>query len=426
MARVQPDGAPVTPAASEPKGITPEAATAVAVDVYKQTQKKRSTHAPLAPEDGWDSLELPNLDGLTSYRMSSLGGDLTQLVAGALKHEGEMPGYMLKYLQEGHDAENEIIRMFNEEFGKRDATYPELATLAEQGTIAGYDPVFNETTGTGGPVCVIRVGTTSVVKGHADRVVCVNPKSEVHSFAVVEAKKFRPSTWKEWRAAKIGVKKGAYNTPFEHTDLLEKYGWQVAALHHATGLAVYFVVGEFNPDTSAIDSIDIFMVGANGTNVPHSLAEIKARVMKAKKHVDAGEVPVCTVADETCPFAAHDFCPGKPEKEYVDVDDVELGRLLALYHAYGVDMAPTEDQKEAKKLREAVKQEIDKHLANKGHPRTKGDESGLMRVWSPTGDEFEFEWVSYEIAGRGATTGNKVNVKLVIEGTLVDAEDHPA
>lgn len=387
--------------------------------------KSKSAHAPLAPEDGWDSLELPNLDGLTSYRMSALGGDLTQLVAGALKYESEMPGYLSKYLQEGRDAEATIVSMFNEEFGKRDATYPELATLAEEGVIAGYDPVFNDLTGTGGPVVMLRVGTTSVVKGHADRIVCINPKSEKnHAFAVIEAKKFRPTLWKLFQKNLKTQRADDTFDVFSNDAVLEKYGWQVAGLYWSTLLPVYFVVGEFNPDTSTIDSIHVWMVGKD--NVPHSLAEIKARVMKAKKHVDAGVVPVCEHADDGCPFAMHDFCPGKKEKEALDVDDVELGRLLALYHAYGVDMAKTDDQLEAEKLRKAVKTEIDKLMADRGYARTKDDESGLMRVWSPTGDEFEFEWVTYEIGGHGPTTGNKMNVKLVIEGVLTEAEDHPA
>lgn len=420
---------------AEPEAATPPAAPAKRKRKSRARESDRPgsvqnpSNAVVGSDVGdkkWDELTPLSAAGLTVYRMSSLGGDLSQLVAGALGYEGQMPGYLLKYLQEGRDAEDSIVAMFNKQFAKRDATYPELAQLTKDGVLAGYDFDKNEETGTGGPQVWLRVGTTSLVRGHADRIVCINPKSEVHAFAVVEAKKFRPTLWNLWKANRKNL-----TIPFVGDPVLEKYAWQVSALHHATNLPVYFVVGQFNPETGVVEDIDVLLVssttlkGEETDTVPHTLAEIKARVMRAKKHVDAGEVPTCERHDDGCPYAAFDFCPGRPEKQGEDLDDVELGRLLGLYYAYTVDMSATEEQKEAEKLRKQVKEQIDKLTSDRGYARSKGEDAHVYRVWDDAGNEYEYEWVQFDIKARGATSGNKVNVKLVIDTEATAPEDHP-
>jgi len=383
------------------------------------SDRQGSSKATSHEREQWDELELKDAGERSVYRMSSLGGDLTQLVAGAMQVAQALPpAWLAKYLNEGTAAEPEILEMFFTAHAQRAATYPELAKLARQDVIAGYnfdiDPVF----GTGGPQVWLEIGKHALVRGHADAITCINPdRSEQRDFAVVEAKKFRPTLWDIWKK----------HHSFDADPVLEKYGWQVSALHWATGLPVYFVVAQFDPNEKALTGVIDVTVWGTGTKypVPHTRGEIAGRVMKAQKYVNSGEIPPCELADAACPWRDTDHCLGKPEKSYEDLDDPELGRLLGLYYAYSVDMERTEEQKEAERLRKDVKAEIDKHIANKGLKRTADGESGLVHVWDEAGNEYEFEWVTYPITERKATTGNKVNVKLVIEGTATDAEDHP-
>ncbi len=99
--------------------------------------------------------------------------------------------------------------------------------------------------------------------------------------------------------------------------------------------------------------------------------------------------------------------------------------MLGLYYAYTVDMAATQEQKDAENDRKKVKADIDALLKERDYARTVGDDTRPYRVWDDAGNEYEFEWVMYDIAGRAATVGNKVNLKLIIDATAVAPEDHP-
>ena len=402
-------------AENDRQGSGEPAEGAVEPMVKNKRGKAKSAHAPLSVTDGWDELEIP-ADDRYSYRMSSLGGDLTQLVAGALEvASAAPPGWLAKYLDEGTEAEAAILTMFYERHsGMRRATFSELSTLKAEGVIAGYDPNFDVVKGTGGPQVWLEVGTKAVVKGHPDDIARINPNGDEPAYAVLEAKKFRPTLWRIWTGAR---------EEWDQEPTLAKYAWQVSAQLWATGLPVYFVVGQFNPDTGQIDDIDVTLI--TEANVPHSAAEIKARVMKAQTWVLKGEIPPCEKGDDTCPYRDTEHCLGKKEKAGEDLDDVELGRLLGLYYAYSVDMSQTEEQKEASKLRDAVKKEIDKLVADRGYARSKGDDAHVFHVWDEAGNEYEYEWVVSEVKARAATTSNRLNVKLIIDSEATDAEDHP-
>jgi len=320
--------------------------------------------------------------------MSGLGGDLSQLVAGALKVEqGPMPAWLQPYLDEGTAAEPVILKRFYEEFGKRPATYGELAALKDAGVIAGYNPAEQQV-----QVC-LDVGENARVRGHCDQIVCVNPKGKEAEFAVVEAKKFRPTLWNLWMPTKT----------FGGDPTLTKYGWQVSALHYATGLPVYFVVGQYDPADGEILSIDVTLV-----TPPYTSAQVKARVLKAEAHAKKGIVPQCELLDNACTYGAEDFCLGKPDEEVIDLDDEELGALLALDWAYTQDMATTDEQKEAKKDRDDNRKKIKALVEERALSG-----NAKHRVWSPTGEEYEFTWVERNVKPSAGYTMRFPEVKLV-------------
>ncbi len=343
------------------------------------------------PTESWDELDIAGHDRHI-YRMSGLGGDLSQLVAGAMNQkQGPMPAWLRPYLDEGTAAEPAILKMLHDDHACRPATYGELVKLKEEGTIAGYNPAEQQVQ------VWLEVGKSALVRGHADEIICSDQGSE-YGFSVVEAKKFRPTLWNLWT--------DSYN--FADDPVLAKYAWQVSALHHATGLPVVFVVGRWDVDNAEITKIDVRTFSEE--NVPHTLAELKARVMKAEAHVKKGVVPMCDRADNDCIYAEHDFCPGKSDKEWEDIEDQTLGDLLALFHAYTVDMSQTDEQKEAKKLREEVKEKIDKHLAETGREKGK-----RVHVWSATGDEYEFEWILRDVKPKAGYQQSFPQVTLVLE-----------
>lgn len=357
----------------------------------------------------WDVLEIPVHDRHV-YQASALGRCHAALVAAALGVErAEMPGVLQSYLDEGSAAEARILEMLHGAYDLRAANYQELATLREEGVIAGYNPEMHQVQ------TWLEVGSSALIRSHPDEVVRVNSRGVVPAWGVVEAKAFGPSNWKKWTT------KHAWGD-------FDGYAWQVSAQHHSTGLPVYFVVGRKDRDeidagdAGSVSEIDVLLV--TDKTVPYSMAQLKARVLKAEVQVKSvergtGDIPPCEKGEWPCAFFREEFCLGKPDADeaaYEDVDDVGLGGLLALHYAYGVDMQDTQEQKDAKKERDKVKERIDKHLSEKGYARGK-----KLRVWSETGDEYEFEWVQVPVSAK-AYVQNYPKIKLVNAGEYVQED----
>lgn len=386
----------------------------VAAPLVKMSKEQIAAAYPgaaLTIGDDWDELALPAVEdhGRNVYRLSALGGDQAQLVAGAMGVQGaEMPAKLLPRLEEGKAAEDVILKLVHEQFKYRRATYNELGKLREEGVIAGYNPVEQQVQ------VRLEVGTTAMVQGHTDEVCVIGVGSDF--FVVVEAKAFGPDLWKKWVAR------------HDITKDFERYAWQVSGLIAATGLPVLFAVGK--KDRDAIDAGDLGAISELDARLytpekpPFTLAQIKGRVMSAQKHVNNHDIPECDKGGWPCPFFKEGFCLGKAEveKEFTDLDDTELGRTLGLHYAYGVDMSATPEQKEAERDRKKVKDDLDKLMSERGLER--GDEK-WYRVWDEAGNEYEFRWCQRPVKARAASTMSFPEVRLVVAGAGINAEDHP-
>lgn len=317
-------------------------------------------------------------DERRTYRASSIGGCITALAAVAQGIEpAEMPESLQPALQAGIDNEPAILALLKEECGVRAATYIELAALKEEGVIAGYNPEQ-------GQVQVrLKVGKGAMVTAHPD-LIGVSVIFNGSKFCVVEAKAFGEGYWADWQRDGLNAFPG--------------YQWQVSAQMHCTGLPGLFVVGHKSAATGLVDEIEVLEL----VEAPIPLAQFKMKVMRADKYAAKGEVPDCTEPRWPCPVYFLPQHPDKPETQ--EVVDAELGSLCARHHAYHAD------EKEAKAERDKIKVQIEKHLAEKGY--AKGQK---VKVESPAGEMYEFEWVEREMPERTMKAGTMAypSVKLL-------------
>lgn len=325
------------------------------------------------------------------YRGSELHGCLTSLVAHIVKHDerAPMPEVLQKGLAEGHANEPIILRMLCEEYGYRKATYPELMTLREQGTIAGYNPAMEQ--------CQARanIGSSAQLRVHLDAIVTHSIESaESGHFYVVEAKALGDSLWKEWKRHGIeGLQKG-------------NYAWQVSGHMLATGLPELFVVGHKNAE-GVVFEIDTKVF----TEPPIAFGKLKAKVLQAEKYVKAEELPLCEDGRWPCAFFRLEECLGKPEEELQQVDEPELAILCARY------WAASQDESNAKRVKKDLKPLIEKAGAKYAEKVELADE---------VGNRFRFRWVTRPYAEKILPGGMAMFPEVKLIGDEMEREPDAA
>jgi hypothetical protein len=279
-----------------------------------------------------------------------------------------MPETLRPRLDEGTFLEPIILDRHAIEYGYRAATYAELVMLKEQGVIAGYNPEMGQVQ------AHADVGKTARIRCHPDRIATHSTGKKAHFFSV-EAKAFGDDMWDTWMRRRDLVRD------------FPGYAWQITAQMMSTGLTGILVVG--HKDKSEGDEIGVFEIDVKVyEEPPFPFAKLKSRVLKAEAQVNAEEIPACQDGKWPCGYFKEAFCLGKPPDDVIELEDETLGSLCALFFAYGVDMAKTDEQKAAEKSRDEVKKKIDKHLADAGIKR-----GTKFSVKSPVGETFTFEWV---------------------------------
>lgn len=352
------------------------------------------------PDVEWDELAIPETTRVL-YTASRIGHCPAALVGYGLGIEqADLPPSIQVRADEGTASEARILEMFHEETGMRAATYPELAQLAAEGVVAGYNPVMQQVQ------LGLDVGKSARIVAHSDEVVCINPRGgATRYFGNVEVKALGKDLWAAWK--KRGIE-----------GLLASYAWQVSVQAACSQLPVYFVVGRKAHDDEGnfqgISEIDVKLFPFD--SVPYSLGAVKARVLKAHAQVLKGEPLECERGEWPCAFYREDWCKGKPDAEIEDRDDEELGDLLARDWTLTMDMQKTDDQKDAEKARREVQEQIKKAVGERGFV---GGEK--MRVWDGHGNEFEFEWAKREMSAQAARTD--YFPKIVCVGGEILSED---
>jgi hypothetical protein len=188
-------------------------------------------------------------DGTVVYRASGLGvcdGIMMGLARG--RKPNAVPEWMQEVFDEGHRMESVII---NELLGLNQYAHLDLDHQTEFTLDIGE---IND--------------RQVIVRGHCDG-------WDIADETIVEAKKFRPSTWPKFQ------RQGIECNPL--------YPWQVSVyMHAARQLGIYartlFVGGAFNPDTDGIDEIGVFDL----PEPPLSLKGIRKRIARWENMIEAG------------------------------------------------------------------------------------------------------------------------------------------
>jgi hypothetical protein len=277
-------------------------------------------------------------DDVVVYRASGVGGCIRSMVAAAHGHKPQPhPEWFQEVLDEGNEAEPQIIA----------ATQDWKRTGAPRGlTVDGSQAEMELLIG-------VIDGKTVIIRGHMDGVGSVPGVPEPRY--VVEAKKFRPSTW---GAAST---KGAFYTDY--------YAWQMSIYMLGTGKFGLWVAGEWDKETRTIGRVQCHEY----LEPPVPLAVIKQRVAKVERLINEGWGPdeVECSGNYPCPFwYLHD---AKEQGDWVlDTDEardllaqwVELDGFLKSEKAI---VAELEAQKKelAHKLRELIEKQWPDHDVDK-------------------------------------------------------------
>lgn len=308
----------------------------------------------------------PVVDDRRIYRSSSLGNCISALAAVAQGIEPEpMPTSLQPALDAGTRNEPVILEMFRTKHGYRSVTFPEIARLKESGVIAGYNPELQQMQ------VRLNVGSGAQIRGHLDDIMVVEGVpvfvDELPNAFMIEAKAFGESLWKAWKSTRFAT--------------LPHYELQLSGNMLACGLPAIVVVGhkDENGDVYEID-VETYMTP------PVTRGRLLAKVLKADKYAREEEVPLCEEALWPCPIWNHPSHPEKVEVAVEEVDDPVLGELCKLHRAY------TDDEAEAKKLREGVKLKQDKHVAEKGYAK-----NAKLLVTDEAGNRFEWCWVEEKV-----------------------------
>lgn len=207
------------------------------------------------------------------YRASGVGGCPRALTLCGLGYDAmPWPDWFQTVLDEGTNAEDEILRMYE----------------LENDTVVGLRQSRFEW------IVGRKNGMDIIVRGHVDGF-----DATATGPLVIEAKKIRKDGWEEFKRRGVEM----------HTHWL----WQVASQQHGTESPVLLVGGEFDPDTGKL----------TGRIHTHLYSEpvmpagaIRAKVAKVEVLIDSGKWNQieCKPADYPCRyFVFHDEKPEVPD-----------------------------------------------------------------------------------------------------------------
>ena len=261
---------------------------------------------------------LPDGRRLVIYRASAIGGCERALLAAARQMEAKPPtDRMQAIFDEGHEAEPQILKQWDEMGGE--VEWGTEQTRLELTVIDDED---------------VKV----IVRGHVDALTNAGGTQ-----GILECKKFRDSTWKDW------LNKGV--------EVHQTYPWQVAALmyawHEMTGdyPEVTMLGGRWS-EGQVVELAPHYLA-----NPPIPLRAIKKKIARIERLVDEGYMPLddgvqCN-ASWPCPyFYLHDdYVAGKKSdagssSRHIDIKgyDEQVSKWLTtdqMYAAQLRDLAAT-------------------------------------------------------------------------------------
>jgi hypothetical protein len=276
------------------------------------------------------------------FRFSSAGNCLKALVASLMGYTPmPPPDKMQVKFDEGHEVEPVIIKRFSEEHidgAKWKMLDPgDLASRRDLKYVVGEEH--------GQFLVEIPVGSKAVLRGHLDGIAQLyrRPLGYGHQLrdrAIVEVKGFSESTRRKYQSGGLAA------FPYYETQL---------ALQMAIGLPAAFVIGEKVYDEDGTFSHIGDVTWDWFTKPPISLGRIKARLLKAVRYAEAGELPPCDMPG-MYPNSFYYLCDEDkaPKPAIPVVEDEQLAHLAGAYHAAAA----------AEKMAKGVKAEASLALRN--------------------------------------------------------------
>lgn len=257
------------------------------------------------------------------------------MIAMAAAREGvtassSTPDAMQKVFDEGRLAEREIIDRFCRE--------------------TRFD--FSESVATH----YLELGTVGVA-GHIDGLVWFSGLQE----RVIEVKFLGEQLYREWEATQLDPFIDSKRVVWPEGKLWDKYAWQSACYHHATGKPVVFVVGQkVRGDDGSVTVGDVTWKWLD--------QPLRSRVemLLRAREIDGTVAGACTLADYPCSYYFLHEKPDDETRDVVNIEDYVLETLVELYNGLCENAAAADKAKKtARKELDALLEKMDLRAANK-------------------------------------------------------------